>query len=125
MSRRFTYLVSALLSAAFCNSLSADVVIETVTIGNPGNADDLHGDRYGGVNYIYDIGKYEVTASSIHGVPQRRGRDGYLRAVQRRIRGQRSSWAARIARSGISAAATRTISVGVRSEPKLTGPTVR
>ncbi|MHC4066385.1 MAG: SUMF1/EgtB/PvdO family nonheme iron enzyme, partial [Planctomycetota bacterium] len=36
--------------------------IDTVTVGNPGNADDTHGDGYGGVAYIYNIGKYEVTA---------------------------------------------------------------
>jgi len=38
------------------------VVIETVPVGNPGNADDTHGDGYGGVAYSYNIGKYEVTA---------------------------------------------------------------
>jgi len=37
-------------------------LIETVTIGSPGNADDTHGDGYGGVDYTYNIGKYEVTA---------------------------------------------------------------
>ena len=40
----------------------AYVVIDTVLIGNPGNADDTHGDGYGGVAYTYNIGKYEVTA---------------------------------------------------------------
>ena len=34
--------------------------ISMVTVGNPDNADDTHG--YGGVNYVYNIGKYEVTA---------------------------------------------------------------
>jgi formylglycine-generating enzyme required for sulfatase activity len=38
------------------------VVIDTVTVGNPGNANDTHGDGYGGVAYTYNIGKYEVTA---------------------------------------------------------------
>ena len=37
-------------------------MIDTVTIGNLGNADDTHGDGYGGVDYAYNIGKYEVTA---------------------------------------------------------------
>ncbi len=41
---------------------SADVVIDTVTVGNPGNANDTHGDGYGGVDYAYNIGTYEVTA---------------------------------------------------------------
>jgi sulfatase modifying factor 1 len=36
--------------------------IETVPVGNPGNADDTHGDGYGGVDYVYNIGKFEVTA---------------------------------------------------------------
>ncbi|MGB2987354.1 MAG: IPTL-CTERM sorting domain-containing protein [Phycisphaerae bacterium] len=38
------------------------VVIETVTVGNPGNTDDTHGDGYGGVDYVYNIGKFEITA---------------------------------------------------------------
>ncbi len=35
-------------------------MIETVRVGNQGNADDIHG--YGAVSYVYKIGKYEVTA---------------------------------------------------------------
>ena len=38
------------------------VPIEAVTVGNPGNANDTHGDGYGAVDYVYHIGKYEVTA---------------------------------------------------------------
>lgn len=39
------------------------VVVETVSVGNPGNAGDPQGDgSYGSVNYTYAIGKYEVTA---------------------------------------------------------------
>jgi formylglycine-generating enzyme required for sulfatase activity len=38
------------------------VVIDTVTVGNPGNADDPLIGLYGGVGYTYNIGKYEVTA---------------------------------------------------------------
>jgi len=38
------------------------VVIDTVLVGNPGNANDTEGDGYGGVAYTYNIGKYEVTA---------------------------------------------------------------
>ena len=41
---------------------SADVVINTVAVGNPGNPNDTHGNGYGGVDYTYNIGKYEVTA---------------------------------------------------------------
>lgn len=35
--------------------------LEWVTVGDPGNANDTHGDGYGGVQYVYNIGKYEVT----------------------------------------------------------------
>ena len=35
--------------------------MDFVTIGNPGNANDSHGDGYGAVDYMYNIGKYEVT----------------------------------------------------------------
>jgi hypothetical protein len=36
--------------------------LDFVTVGNPGNANDTHGDGYGAVDYAYAIGKYEVTA---------------------------------------------------------------
>ena len=45
--------------AAFTLTARAQVVIPTVTIGNPGNAADSTG--YGAVNYIYNIGTYDVT----------------------------------------------------------------
>ena len=49
----------------------ADVVIDTVTVGNPGNAGELSGEGVGGagpsricgsVDHVYKIGKFEVTA---------------------------------------------------------------
>ena len=49
----------------------AEVIIETVTVGNPGNAGEWSGESYGGdgpdricgaVDYVYRIGKFEVTA---------------------------------------------------------------
>jgi formylglycine-generating enzyme required for sulfatase activity len=49
----------------------AGIMIETVPVGNPGNAGQWSGESYGGygtdrlcgaVDYEYDIGKYEVTA---------------------------------------------------------------
>ncbi|MCX5653875.1 MAG: SUMF1/EgtB/PvdO family nonheme iron enzyme [Planctomycetota bacterium] len=43
------------------------VVIDTVPVGNPGNAADIHGAGYGAVNYEYNIGKYEVMASQYTG----------------------------------------------------------
>ncbi len=41
----------------------ADVVMDWITVGDPGNVDDTHGDGYGGVAVTYNIGKYEVTNS--------------------------------------------------------------
>jgi len=40
----------------------ANLVMDLVTVGNPGNLDDTHGEGHGGVDYIYEMGKYEVTA---------------------------------------------------------------
>jgi formylglycine-generating enzyme required for sulfatase activity len=49
----------------------AEIVMETVTVGNPGNPGEWSGESYGGsgpdaivggVDYTYNIGKYEVTA---------------------------------------------------------------
>ena len=40
----------------------AQLIIETVTVGNPGNPDDIHYTGFGGVDYMYNIGKYLVTA---------------------------------------------------------------
>ena len=48
---------------ATATPVSATVVVETVTVGNPGNADDTHYAGYGGVGYVYRIGKYEITAA--------------------------------------------------------------
>ena len=52
--------VVAVVLAVGVPALAVD--IETVPVGNPGNADDTHGDGYGGVDYTYNMGKYEVTA---------------------------------------------------------------
>jgi len=48
--------------AAVVGSLAVSahaVTIDMVTVGNPGNANDTT--NYGGVNYSYQIGKYDVT----------------------------------------------------------------
>lgn len=42
--------------------LSVGVHAAYVTVGNPGNSDDVHGDGFGGVPYTYQISEYEVTA---------------------------------------------------------------
>ena len=52
--------VAAMLLAA--GAAQAAITIDTVPVGNPGNAADTHGAGYGAVSYTYDIGKYEVTA---------------------------------------------------------------
>ena len=49
--------LALLLSAGVAQA----VTIETVSVGNPGNADDTYGDGYGGVGYEYRIGQFEVT----------------------------------------------------------------
>lgn len=63
-----TFLVLGLLAGT-----ASAVNIETVPVGNPGNAGELSGEGAGGsgpdricgaVGYTYNIGKYEVTAGS-------------------------------------------------------------
>ncbi len=49
----------ALLSSMQFAGVAHAVVIDMVTVGDPGNADDTTG--YGSVGYEYQIGKYEVT----------------------------------------------------------------
>ena len=55
-------LVAVVVLSLCVQPANAEVVIETVPIGNPGNAIDTHGDGHGGVNYVYNIGKFEITA---------------------------------------------------------------
>jgi sulfatase modifying factor 1 len=60
------------LVLAFVSGAQASVVIETVSVGNPGNAGENSGESdpggygpgriCGAVDYTYNIGKYEVTA---------------------------------------------------------------
>ena len=62
--------ISAVLAVvlACVSGTHASVMVETVHVGNAGNLGEQsrlwYGDHtyYGGVNYEYDIGKYEVTA---------------------------------------------------------------
>lgn len=48
-------------------SMSFAINIETVTVGNAGNAADSRYGGYGSVGYTYNIGKYEVTAGQYCG----------------------------------------------------------
>lgn len=61
MRTRTAFLIVAALVAAFTFSLQAQplVTIETVTVGDAGNAADSTG--YGAVANVFAIGKYEVT----------------------------------------------------------------
>jgi hypothetical protein len=63
--------IAAMLVAACGISARANIVIDTVPVGNPGNAGEWSGESYGGygpdricgaVGYAYNIGTYEVTA---------------------------------------------------------------
>ncbi len=65
MNRHLTIVALAVLTLAGASGVRAEVVMETVTIGNignPGNVDDGHRPSSGAVDYVYDIAKYEVTA---------------------------------------------------------------
>ena len=53
-------LLAVVAVCACAVTASADVIIDTVTVGNAGNLADSTG--YGAVDYTYNIGKYEVTA---------------------------------------------------------------
>ena len=52
------FAVTAAIALLCLGSIAQAVVIDTVPVGNPGNA----ADGYGSVGYAYEIGKYEVTA---------------------------------------------------------------
>jgi sulfatase modifying factor 1 len=64
MSENMTVATVAAVMLACVSGASADVVIDTVPVGNAGNAPDTRYGTpgYGGVGYTYNIGKYEVTA---------------------------------------------------------------
>ena len=58
-------IASLVLLALFSATASATVNIDMVTVGNPGNAPDTRyrlRTGFGSVDYVYQIGKYEVTA---------------------------------------------------------------
>ena len=63
--------ILALVVCACTVGARGDVVIDIVTVGNPGNAGELSGEGAGGygpdricgaVDYVYNIGKFEITA---------------------------------------------------------------
>ncbi len=71
MKRAIQIVCVAVLAVALGSVAMGDINIETVHVGNPGNAGEWSGESYGGygpdrvcgaVGYEYNIGKYEVTA---------------------------------------------------------------
>ena len=71
MKSAFQIVCVAAIVAALGSAAMAEVTIETVHVGNPGNTGELSGSGAGGygpdricgaVSYEYNIGKYEVTA---------------------------------------------------------------
>jgi len=71
MHKYMAILAIAAVVLACVSGARADVVVDTVPVGNPGNAGEWSGENYGGsgpdricgaVDYTYNIGKFEVTA---------------------------------------------------------------
>jgi len=56
-----TTLAILALTLCYFSTAYAQVTFEWATVGNPGNADDTHGDGYGRVEYNYRISKTGVT----------------------------------------------------------------
>lgn len=55
-------LMGLTLGTAATPAHAAPVTIDWVTVGNPGNANDIHGNGFGAVAYTYRISKFEITA---------------------------------------------------------------
>ncbi len=64
MRKCMTIVALAAVVLTCVSGASADVLIDTVPVGNAGNAPDTRYEApgYGGVDYVYNIGKFEVTA---------------------------------------------------------------
>ena len=72
LSRTLGLAVTSCVLLGGAGLASAAITIETVPVGNAGNAADTRvmndgSTRYGSVNYAYNIGKYEVTAGQYTG----------------------------------------------------------
>jgi formylglycine-generating enzyme len=62
MYKALSILIFFILSMSAAVAAQA-ITIDTVTVGNPGNAPDTrYGQSVGAVPYVYSIGKYEITA---------------------------------------------------------------
>lgn len=58
-----TIVPAFLLAAGLLGNTAAAVNIDLVTVRNPGNPVDIRFGGYGGVEYLYHIGKFEITAA--------------------------------------------------------------
>lgn len=58
--QRCVSVMAALVLAVSTSAVRGGIRLDMVTVGNVGNANDTTG--YGGVDHVYAIGKYEVTA---------------------------------------------------------------
>jgi formylglycine-generating enzyme required for sulfatase activity len=80
----------------------AAVTIETVLVGNPGNTADTRYETpgYGGVQYVYRIGKFEVTASQYTDFLNAVGREDAYALYSAAMADPSGSWGCNIQRSG-------------------------
>jgi formylglycine-generating enzyme required for sulfatase activity len=105
-------LLTLAVTSSLISTASAIIVMDYVTIGNPGNAaDPLNG--YGSVGYEYQIGKYEVTNAQY---------GAFLNAVAKTdsyglYNSNMSSYG--ITQSGSSGSFTYTVTGGAENKPVL------
>ncbi len=61
---RIGFVLASVLAVVCVSTGQAEVVIDVVTVENPGNVADTRYEDcgWGGVNYVYNIGKFEITA---------------------------------------------------------------
>ena len=61
--KRMSFVAAAAVAVLMLSSVTSSqaVTMTWVTVGDPGNADDIHDVGFGGVDYVYNISKHEVT----------------------------------------------------------------
>ena len=103
----------------------AAITIDTVAVGNAGNAGELSGagagiwpDRIcGSVGYNYNIGKYEVTAGQYTDVPQRRGEATDTYGLYNTNMWTTASYGCKIQRSGTSGSYSYSVAADWANRP--------
>ncbi|UCC32390.1 MAG: SUMF1/EgtB/PvdO family nonheme iron enzyme, partial [Phycisphaerales bacterium] len=112
MNRVIRCAAMAAVVALACGSAAQAVDIQTVSVGNPGNPDDTHGDGYGGVDYEYRIGTFEVTAGQY---------TAFLNAVAETdtygLYNTDMSWGCGIQRSGLSGSYAYSVAIDWGDRP--------